>query len=250
MTTPEEELALARATELAELTERHGAERAQAILDRLDRQRAADLERDAANDPLLSPRSALVHHGRAYEASDAAMYSAFDDARRLRAAGQPHGPTARIDLPWALPWDEARDGEKERRIGDLVLDGHSLADARRLAPTTPARPDAIEELITVPLTVNETLRARAEDWREQTERSGSARANELLAQWATSKMADIAASAERDTRRSPTSAHIYAASRAGLAEAMMYRQLRRSRQLRAAGVGKLLEEAPDEPPTA
>ena len=245
MTTPEEELALGRAMELAELTVRYGPDRAQAILNRLDRQRAADIARDAANDPLLSPRSALVEHERAYEASDAAMYSAFDDARRQRTAGKTHGATARNDLAWALPWNEARDGEKQRRIGDLVLDGHSLADARRLAPTTPARPDAIEELITVPLTVNETLRARAEDWREQTERSGAARANETLARWAVSKMNDIAAAATRDTVRSPTSAHIYAASRDGLAEAMMYRTLRRSRQLRAAGVdpGGLLGEA-------
>jgi hypothetical protein len=236
------ELADARAAELAELTRRHGADRARAIMDRLDRQREADIACAVAHDPLLSPRAALAHYLHENAVYDAAMYRSFDEERRKPAGVRSaRGLTAREDLHWAVPWAEACESERRRRTGDLVLDGHTLDEAHRLAPTAPIRPDALWDLMLVPLTANETLRARAEEWRELTEHLGAEDASSCLALRAAEKMANVQAEAMRDTTRSPTSAHIYAASIQATGEATIYRTVRRNQQLVAAGAPGLVQ---------
>jgi hypothetical protein len=119
-----------------------------------------------------------------------------------------------------VPWAEASRRERERRVADLVLDGHSIPDARRLAPTVPARPDAIAEMINAPMAAEELAAAELLD----------------VAELAASRGAEHAAKYRARMARQDAADPVYAAGRGRLARSMFYRTLDRDRRLRAAGV--------------
>jgi hypothetical protein len=175
-------------------------------------------------------------------------YAELPRARRLEMRGvrpgdldlereyDPTRVTRRADGTVAWIDQGATDRENSRRVGDLVLAGHSIADARRLAPTTPTPPDEREELIGTPMAPEELAAARLAEFREHAALDGVAKATARLAGWAEDRARSVDRAVAADRARTPTSARAWAESHQLLVDSLHYRHQDRARRLRAVGL--------------
>jgi hypothetical protein len=125
------------------------------------------------------------------------------------------------------------DAEVSRRVGDLVLAGHSLVDARRLAPTTPTPPD---DYFQAPMTPRELSAARMVEFHELASSVGYEHAARTFARLAYHRITQINRMTALDRTRTPRRARAHAEHIRLRCESTTLRDSERRRRLDAAGM--------------